>query len=362
MNSTTSFFRRTVATGVIVSSLLLGSVACGTNDASSVPSAATSATSTTSEPASSATAQSTSGSSGESTASTAGAAGTATSTVTESPTLESLVAEVAGDFDQVEWTDPDTGETLTYNIYLPPDYDESQAYPMVVYIPDSSLVGDDPTAALSQYGALVWAGAAEQAKQENIVVVPSYPEIIIDDHDSFTTTAYVEMTARLIESLKSEYAVDQDRVYGTGQSMGCMTVVALAAEYPDLFAAELLVSGQWDITELTGLTGENFVYTAAAGDDKASVGQTDVEQMLTDAGVSYNTATFDATWTAEESDAAAAELLATGDSAYFATFAEGTVLAAGGSDGGMGGEHMASFQPAYEITALRDWLFQQSAA
>lgn len=37
---------------------------------------------------------------------------------------------------------------------------------------------------------------------------------------------------------------------------------------------------------------------------------------------------------------------------------EGTVLEAGGSSGGgggMGGEHMASFQPAYEIPALRDW-------
>lgn len=324
------FLTKSIATIATVGVLLVGVTACSATSTPTTTSTATSTTTTTSS--------------------------------SDVPTLESLVAEVAGSFDQVEWTDPDTGETLTYNIYLPANYDASQSYPLVVYIPDSSLVGDDVTAALSQYGALIWASAAEQAKQESIVVVPAFPEIIIDDHGSFTTTQYVEMTARLIESLTAEYAVDPNRVYGTGQSMGAMTVMYLAAQYPDLFAAELIVSGQWDITTLTGLAGENFIYTAAAGDEKASAGQTEVEQMLTDLGVSFNTATFDATWSAADSAAAAAELLATGDTAYFLTFAEGTVLEASGSSGGMGGEHMASFQPAYEITALRDWLFQQTAA
>ena len=246
--------RRSIAAGAVVLALF-GTAACGTADNSSDSSSASSSA------ASSATSVESSGN----TSSTSGE---------ESPTLEELVAEVAGAFDQVEWTDPDTGEALTYNIYLPEDYDESQSYPMVVFIPDSSLVGDDPTAALSQYGALIWASSSEQAKQESIVVVPAYPEVILDDHDSYTMTDYVEMTARLIESLKSEYAVDPDRVYGTGQSMGAMTTMYLAAQYPDLYAAELIVSGQWDIGELAGLAGETFVYTAAAGDDKASAGQT----------------------------------------------------------------------------------------
>jgi predicted peptidase len=344
MKNSTSRFQRLVATASL-GLVLLGTAACGTTTDATAGAAAESSTTTSADASTSS----------DTTATTTG-------TTAESPTLEELVAEVAGEFDQVEWTDPDTGETLTYNIYLPEDYDESQTYPMVVYIPDSSLVGDDTTAALSQYGALIWASESEQAKQESIVVVPAYPEVILDDHDAYTMTEYVEMTARLVESLKTEYAVDPDRVYGTGQSMGAMTTMYLAAQYPDLYAAELIVSGQWDVSELSGLAGETFVYTAAAGDDKASTGQTEVEQMLTDAGIAYSSATFDATWSAEESAAAAAELLASGDSANFATFAEGTVLEAAGSSGGMGGEHMASFQPAYEITALRDWLFQQTAS
>jgi predicted peptidase len=334
-------FRRFLATTATIALLVTGTVAC-----SAVPTATSGSASASASASASTTEEST----------------TTTTSTTATPTLEELVAEVAGQFEQVEWTDPTTGETLVYNIYLPADYDESQSYPLVVYIPDSSLVGSDSTAGLTQYGALIWASESEQAKNESIVVVPAYPEVILDDHDAYTMTDYVEMTARLIGSLTSEYAVDLDRVYGTGQSMGAMTIMYLAAQYPDLFAAEMIVSGQWDASELAGLAGENFVYTAAAGDEKASTGQAEVEQLLTDAGVSYNAASFDATWSAAESAEAAASLLSTGDSAFFVTFAEGTVLEASGSSGGVGGEHMASFQPAYEITALRDWLLAQTAA
>jgi predicted peptidase len=330
----TSRMRRTVAAGVLAT-LLLGAAACGTTDSAAESSISSTADSTTST-------------------STAGAA--------ESPTLEDLVAEVQDQFQQFTYTDAETGETIAYNLYLPADYDPSQTYPLVTYIADSSQVGADPTIPLSQYGALIWASEAEQAKQESIVLVPAYPEVILDDHGSYTTTEYVEMTARLIESVTDEYSVDPDRVYGTGQSMGCMTIMYLAAQYPDLFAAELFVSGQWDVSTLGSLAGENFFYIAAGGDENASGGQADVQAMLDEAGVSYGTATWDATWSAEQSAEAAAELFAAGNSINFATFETGTVLEGeGAASGPANSEHMASFQPAYEIEALRDWLFAQTA-
>ncbi|NIH68928.1 alpha/beta hydrolase-fold protein [Modestobacter marinus] len=339
----TSRPQRMIVAGVLAS-LLFGTAACGASTESTASAAATSSVSAAAT-------------------GTTDAASTATDSTTTSPTLESLVAEVAGQFQQFAYTDPETGTTMSYNLYLPEDYDPSQTYPLVTYIADSSQVGDDATIPLSQYGALIWASAEEQAKQQSIVLVPAYPETILDDHGSYTTTEYVEMTARLIESVTSEYSVDADRVYGTGQSMGAMTTMLLAAEHPDLFAAELIVSGQWDVSALANLAGEDFVYTAAAGDENASGGQVDVEAMLDAAGVDYSAATeWDATWSAEELDAAATELLAEGNSINFATFAEGTVLEANSSAAGaMNSEHMASFQPAYEIEALRDWLLAQTA-
>ncbi len=300
------------------------------------------------------------GTSSQSTATTSSAE-TSTSAAAEAvtvPSIDELVAAVTSSFTQASYTDIETGIVLPYNVFLPHDYDTGTRYPLVHYIADSSLVGQDVTAPLSQYGALIWASEAEQAKHPSIVVVPEYPEVILDDHDSFTTTDYVELTARFVNFLRAEYSVDTNRVYGTGQSMGCMTTMYLTAKYPDLFAAEMLVSGQWDITSLQNLADATFVYTAAGGDANATDGQTEVENMLSTAGVPFQTATWDATWEPTKLDSSAQELLSAGDSANFATFATGTVLTANPVSNM---EHMASFEPGYKITALRDWLFEQQA-
>lgn len=308
----------------------------------------------------------TAASSSATTATTGSAArDSATSSDQGSPELETLVAEVQDKFEQATYTDSETSQSLPYNIYLPEDYDASKSYPLVLYIADSSLVGQDVTAPLSEYGALIWASDDQQSKQESIVIVPEYPEVIIDDHGSYTTTDYVEMTARLLDDVEENYSVDTDRVYGTGQSMGCMTVMYLAAQHPELFAAELLVSGQWDASDLANLAEEEFLYFAAAGDENASGGQSDVQGLLEESGVSYGTTTLDATASAGDQEAAITGLVDNGNSANFATFTTGSVLEAAGDEAStsMGGssEHMASFEPAYKIAAARDWLFAQSA-
>ncbi|MCZ9339283.1 hypothetical protein NGM37_16035, partial [Streptomyces sp. TRM76130] len=78
---------------------------------------------------------------------------------------------------------------------------------MVLYIADSSLVGQDVTAPLDQYGALIWASEEDQALHESLVLVPEFPEVILDDHGSFTMTDYVEMTKRLVEAVAEKYSV-----------------------------------------------------------------------------------------------------------------------------------------------------------
>ena len=52
-------------------------------------------------------------------------------------------------------------------------------------------------------------------------------------------------------------------------------------------------------------------------------------------------------------------MLSEGNSANFITFTLGTTLAEGQTSGGGAGEHMTSFDYAYKIEAIRDWLFAQ---
>jgi predicted peptidase len=291
-------------------------------------------------------------------------AGSATSAADLSAGLDttsvaSLSSEVAGKFTQSSYTDTTTGKTLPYNIFLPDGYDSSEKYPLVLYIADSSLVGKEVTAPLSQYGALIWASPQEQARHPSIVVVPEYPEVTIDDNNgSQTTSDWITTTTDLVSHIQQTSSVDSTRVYATGQSMGAMMSLYMAAQNPDLFAAEYIVSGQWDISEIQGLTRSRFFYATAAGDTKATTGQTEVKQMLTAANVPFAAATWDATWNSEQTATASRELFSQPATDYFVTFTTGTVLQANPGAGSM--EHMASFEPAYRLTSARNWLFAQT--
>ena len=323
---------------------------------------------------------------------------------------DALVSAYADKFEQVEYTDAETGLSVTYNLYLPEGYDENGSYPTVVFIADASCVGDDATRSLTQgRGALVWASEEWQSVNPSIVVVPTYPETILDDHDGYSTTEYVELTKRLIDAVSEEYAVDTDRIYGTGQSMGCMTTLILASEYPDLYAACMFVDGQWDVSTLSGLEDQTFVYFAAEDDESAYKGLQEVMAMFDEDGAAYSYEQWDGTWSADELTDAAKTLFAKGTDANFISWKTGTIDAStvmggsgggpqgdkpdsdagpqggdkpdgdapekpdgqdgnapqmgqgGGNGGGMGGAsyHMASFNYAYNCIAVMEWLFAQ---
>lgn len=302
---------------------------------------------------------------------------------------EALIAEYAGRFSQFTYTDAETGISIAYNLFLPENYDASGSYPMVVFIGDSSCVGSDTYSLTQGRGALVWATEEWQSVYPTIVAVPTYPVTILDDHGSYTTTEYVELTKRFIDSMKENYAVD--RVYGTGQSMGCMTTLILASEYPDLYAACMFVDGQWDISTLSGLEGQTFVYFAAEDDTNAWNGAQEVMALFDQDGTGYSLAQWDGTWSADELTAAAGELFTADENQYFISWKTGSIepksggmgggtmgekpsgnsgsrngeKPAGGMSGGPSGGtnssayHMASFDYAYNCIAVMEWLINQ---
>ena len=316
---------------------------------------------------------------------------------------ETLVATLPSSFQQLEYADAQSGLSVTYNLYLPEGYDPSNSYPMVVFIADSSCAGASADRSLTQgRGGLVWATADWQKVYPTIVLVPTYPETILDDRSGYTTTEYVELTARLIRAVASEYAVDSKRIFGTGQSMGCMTSLILAAEYPDLYAACMFVDGQWDVSTLSGLEQRSFTYFAAEDDQSAWTGMQEVMALFDKDGVAYSYAQWDGNWTPDQLSEAAEKLYANGKQANFISWATGTIDAStasmggmGGAGGGMGGGpsgeggsaggpsgamggtdgasagggaaggmgsvgyHMASFDYAYNCVAVEEWLIQQ---
>ncbi len=273
---------------------------------------------------------------------------------------EALKAECVSRFDQLVYDDEQTGSSITYNLYLPEGYGASSSYPMVVFIADSSCTGNDASRSLKQgRGALVWACEEWQSVYPTIVAVPTYPVTILDDHGSYTETEYVELTKRFVDYMKENYAVDKERVYGTGQSMGCMTSLILAAKYPDLYAACMFVDGQWDITALAELEDQTFVYFAAEDDSNAFNGAKEVMEMFDRDGVSYKYERWDGNWSADELSAAALQLFTSDEDRYFISWKTGTIDASSSNMPGSAAYHMASFDYAYNCVAVMEWLIAQ---
>ncbi len=266
--------------------------------------------------------------------------------------VQAVLDENADKFQQFSFADPDTGITLEYSLFIPETYYGSEAFPLLMFIPDSTGAGKSAKELVQQYyGADIWVTAEEQAKHPCFVLVPAFSETVVQD--DWSTSEQIEAAVNLIRALQEEYSIDPYRIYTTGQSMGCMTSLYLNSKYPELFAASMFVSGQWDISVLKPLENAKFFYITAGGDTKASGGQDEVRAMFDADGVACSYGTWSAQDAAETQDAAVAALLAEGADANMIRFETGTVF----KDGQSGSEHMASFNYGYRLTAVRDWLF-----
>ena len=283
-----------------------------------------------------------------------GAVGERQPLVETDPEIVSVINEGADKFSQFIFDDEEIGVSLEYSLYIPKDYDESKTYPMIMYIPDASGASKSAKEIVEQYyGANIWVTDEEQAKHEAFVLVPAFSVIVVDD--DYNTSEEIEAAVNLIKNLTEDYSIDTDRLYTTGQSMGCMTSLYLNSKYPDLFAASLFVSGQWDISVLSPLENKKFFYITAGGDGNASGGQDKVKAMFDADGIGYSYGTWNAKDSQEDQVAAVQELINQGYDANMIRFETGSVLTEGS-----GMEHNASFVYGYKISAVRDWLFEQT--
>ena len=274
--------------------------------------------------------------------------------VENSADVQAVIDANSSKFEQLTFEDKDNGITLEYSLFKPLSYDSNTKYPLIMYIPDATGAGKSAKEIVEQYyGANVWVSDEDQAKHASFVLVPAFSETVTDD--DWNTSEQIETAVKLIKSLTEEYSIDTDRLYTTGQSMGCMTSLYLNSKYPDLFAASMFVSGQWDISVLKPLENAKFFYITAGGDAKASGGQSEVMSMFDADGVKYTYGEWNAQLGEDEQTANVEKLLADGLDANMVRFETGTVL-----NGGQGMEHMASFNYGYKLTAVRDWLFKQS--
>lgn len=266
---------------------------------------------------------------------------------------------IVDDFQQFKFTDPVTGLVLAYNLFVPKNYNPRTKYPLVLFMHDASVTNINPYTTLVQgLGATVWASPQEQAKHPAFVLAPQYAVPLANDSNQ--TSDYAAVTVRLIQDLQRRYSLDASRLYSTGQSGGCMTAIALNIKHPNLFAASLLVAGQWDAGVVAPMAKKKLWIVVSQDDTKAYPGMNAITTELEKHGAQVTRAMWDGTANAVKFERDVKAMLQTGpqSNVFYVAFQQGTLMHLGGNTAGAAG-HRNTWRLAYTIEGIRDWLFRQ---
>ncbi|MBQ9612026.1 MAG: hypothetical protein IJV14_05485 [Lachnospiraceae bacterium] len=246
---------------------------------------------------------------------------------------------------------------IEYLLYVPENYDPSVSYPMVMFIADANGVAKDPFVSLAiGIGGSVWATPESQKEHPCFVLIPSFRPDEILTHDDFTYHPILEQVGPLIEEVADQYSIDRNRIYGTGESMGCMSNCQLDILYPDLFAAQILVAGQWDPVKCGPVMKDKPLWImVSSGDMKAHPGMDAITAAIEENGGKVGRYEWDAK-AVDQWDGYVADALKDDVSCRYVVFKGNSVIPEGMPDH-PGSHHVCTWRVAYQIKGVRDWLF-----
>lgn len=154
------------------------------------------------------------------------------------------------------------GDTLHYRM-LTPDY-TTHKYPLVIFLHGSGERGNNNEAQL-KWGVMNFATDEMMSAHPAIVVAPQCPanmswhnfsgrdgnvaELRLQDNPSKP----MELLIGLIHELIKKAAVDTNRIYITGLSMGGFGTYDAIERYPNLFAAAVPVCGGGDVSKASAI-------------------------------------------------------------------------------------------------------------
>jgi predicted peptidase len=126
--------------------------------------------------------------------------------------------------------------SLNYLLYLPKDYSNEKAYPLVLFL----------------HGAGERGSSIEKVKMHGppklIAEGKDFPFILVSPQCPLNERWDVEQLSELLDYIEEEYNVDENRIYITGLSMGGYGAWKMAQSFPDRFAAIVPICGGGDFS------------------------------------------------------------------------------------------------------------------
>lgn len=122
---------------------------------------------------------------------------------------------------------------IDYLLFLPADYgkDPSKHWPLMLFLHGSGERGTDINL------------VKKHGPPKNVEQKPDFPFIVVSPQCPPGLWWQTDVLSALLDDVSTQYAVDQNRVYLTGLSMGGFGTWALAAKEPQRFAAIVPMCG-----------------------------------------------------------------------------------------------------------------------
>ncbi len=177
------------------------------------------------------------------------------------PVQSALAADMPQDvqqqFAKATYTDPDTGLTLPYRIYVPEKMNSERKYSLLLFLHGAGQRGTD-----NQWQIIVNAEIltrivnSTDPDQSCIIIAPQCPndKQWVDTPwgngsysvDAIPQSQPMAAAMKLVDQIAGEYRVDTNRMYIAGISMGGYGTWDTIMRFPDKFAAAIPICGAAD--------------------------------------------------------------------------------------------------------------------
>lgn len=253
-------------------------------------------------------------------------------------------------------------EDFNTAVFLPDGYTPMEKYPLVLFLSDASVLGTDPLLPLIQgNGAVSFAQPDFQQRHPCIVLAPAIPEKYryrsIDGLG--TAKRLTEPLMRLLDKAASLYSIDKNRIYTTGQSLGCFTSCALNILHPDYFAASLLVAGQWDAGEMAPLAQKNLWMVVSDGDRIAYPSMNAIADEFEKDGAVVNRYLWNAREDISVLQTQASRAACDAGNIKYSVWVDSSVVTDEYEVNPLS-NHFCTWPITYTLDALKEWLFSKS--
>jgi predicted peptidase len=143
-----------------------------------------------------------------------------------------------------------SGETMQYRLFVPPGYDSTREYPIILWLHGAAGRGADNVSQLAGGnfpGSHIWTKPEIQQKYHAFVLAPQV-DVTKGWARPHTNTppAAIRLALEILDAIETKYSIDRTREYVAGQSMGGEGVWAALSVAPQRFAAAIALCGYGD--------------------------------------------------------------------------------------------------------------------